>query len=49
MEIHKITPPPTPTVKGLIKILEVNAPVGPIVNCQNAPAYKLFTFIKQVN
>jgi len=38
---NKIDPPPPPTVKGLIKIHEVIAPVGPIINCQNDCAYIL--------
>lgn len=33
--------PSTPKIRGLIKIHKVEAPIRPIVNWQNAPAYKL--------
>jgi hypothetical protein len=33
--------PAAPTIKGLIKIHKENAPIRPVINWRNAPAYKV--------
>jgi hypothetical protein len=33
--------PAAPTIKGMIKIHKQNAPIRPVINWRNAPAYKL--------
>jgi hypothetical protein len=33
--------PTAPTIKGLIKIHKEHAPIRPIINWRNAPAYKV--------
>lgn len=33
--------PSAPTMRGLLKIHKINSPIRPVINWQNAPAYKL--------
>jgi hypothetical protein len=47
MEIFKLNPNPRYTVR-LIKRHKRNAPIRPIVNWQNVPAYKLAKFVSDI-
>ena len=33
--------PAAPTIRGMIKIHKADAPIRPVINWRNAPAYKL--------
>jgi hypothetical protein len=39
--------PKSPTIRGLIKLHKLNAPIRPIINWQQAPAYKLAKFLSE--
>jgi hypothetical protein len=42
--------PSAPTIKGLIKIHKPDQPIHPVVNWQNAPAYKITkAFTQKIN